>query len=856
MSAKEEGSGRPWWRYLAYFSLVLGLIMVSLLIFALVFEERIGQYVVSKLREQLKTELKVEKVELSMVRYFPRAVLRLRGVELQGALGDTLIQTEALDLRTSVFSMLTGAYHFHSVELHKGFIQIQQDARGRLNYDISREAEGQAEDDLDLAIERIALDEVELRYRNPRLEQDFQLHFKEGNFSGLFGDSSYILRTQAKGECRALSLSGSMLLEHKKFKLEGEIDLDQWGELLKFEQFKLELEENSFKFKGAIQAQPLGWDLDLQGRGELLRLSKLLHLLPQAWSERLEGLENSTDIQCQIELKGEYSPHKSPDLSLNLSVDKGAKLSHPGLSGEIKNLAFGLELSNLNPEQRLKLSLKDFQGKLDGQDFEVSFSMDGWQNPLIDLGFNARLPLSKTYGLLGKQISEGKGFLVLQNCRLKGLYSQLTNPELIHQAQISGRILAEEAMLRLNGLDLSLNQGELQLEGNNLNLRQTKLAMGQSHFGLQAQWSNALPFLLGAKEVDLGFRMVLRHGELNLQEFWQLLGYSPENAPGLLPLAPWMSRLQGQCFLDLDGLKHGEFETKKLNGELRFEQGQLWLKELSGQSFGGEWLAQGQIGIKTAQGQGVLACRDVQWPEALKGLGNLGQAQMRAEQFRGGRLQGRFWVQAQWDSTGQIQPASLEILGDAELLRGQILNLPIFAALNQAFKVKDFEEFPFGSLQTQFHLRRQQLHIPLVLLQSTAFNLVGSALQDLESKGDYQLKIHSSPVLMNKLKQGRSSDFKPPLKARQKGQFNLYTQIQGSLAAEGKREFSLGERQSQNRLMRDLNEEAPRLRERLLGLWPQSEAFKAYLPLPQREEPFDWQDLPNYGGDEDIQNWD
>jgi hypothetical protein len=123
-----------------------------------------------------------------------------------------------------------------------------------------------------------------------------------------------------------------------------------------------------------------------------------------------------------------------------------------------------------------------------------------------------------------------------------------------------------------------------------------------------------------------------------------------------------------------------------------------------------------------------------------------------------------------------------------------------------------------------------------MFIQSNALNLTISGMHDFDQDIAYSVKVNAGQVLANKFKR-HDPDLKPK-KARRNGFFNLYYRIIGNID-----DYEMESAKKVVKADFDRSEQRKRAIQRELET-----AFNTVIEMV--EEPTDWRDIPEYGGDE------
>ena len=356
---------------------VVLLLFGALVGLAYAYEEEVLAVLRDELNTHLTTPVQVEGMELTLVKRFPQASLRLKHVMAREARGDstpgdTLLYAGDLYLEFGLFDLLRGDYtikqvHGQDVRLYPGL-----DSTGAGNWTIWK-TDSTATSNTAFALNKVTFDDLAVRYRDAR--------------SGL-----EIVATSPD-----LGLRGSFRSEGSEVKLRGFADLVHWSDkgrtVLHDRNAQLALElafgsdDGAFRItKGEVLTNdvalnvtldvttgPKGEEIDLKANGLGLQLADVVALLPEVAVKKLKryGIEGDADLA----------------------------LHYSGLIAEGPSLSAGLKVRDGRmKEQRSGTVFKDIHGE-----FAVDLLPDGTPRKLVAKGFSARAASGTVSGSLDLQ---------------------------------------------------------------------------------------------------------------------------------------------------------------------------------------------------------------------------------------------------------------------------------------------------------------------------------------------------------------------------------------------------------------------------------------------------------------------
>ena len=134
---------------------------------------------------------------------------------------------------------------------------------------------------------------------------------------------------------------------------------------------------------------------------------------------------------------------------------------------------------------------------------------------------------------------------------------------------------------------------------------------------------------------------------------------------------------------------------------------------------------------------------------------NFGQDQIVAENI-GGDLSGTFSISTFTDKYFKPTPSSLSVSGNYSISNGELLNFEPALKLSRFIEVSELEDIKFRNLNNDLIIADRRLLIPLMEINSSAFNISLSGEQNFSGTFEYHLRILLSDVLSRKARNSGS----------------------------------------------------------------------------------------------------
>ena len=782
-------------------------IFLTLVLVAAVFEKQIADVVISTLNRQLKTNLVVSDASLSLIWKFPQAAVYLHDAQIDGVADgeEKLLDVGSISLECSLWSLLQGKYNFTSCSINNGTLFIHKNERGAVNYDIfNAESSEDNPTNLNIAISNASINNISLHYLDQQRALDLSMQIQTADFAGDFiidnsvNLNKHTMTSNAELFFNYLQHGEQLYLQQKEFAYDGSIGLDLAKERYTFEQLRLYAGENEFKVDGYIAKNAKGTEYNMVINSEQAMLGSLLQLVPRHYLSTIGQFESNGNINFEARINGLATDLMHPVVEINFGLKNG-RITHPDLAGSLKNVSFDVRFNNGNgiDDQTAKLELIDFKSFINREPFNLTWEMIGLENPLINMSLDGKLPLNAVYAFLGQQVSDGSGWVEIEQIGLSGRMKDMISMARIPKVKLEGTLHFNRAYLMVNEIATTFETGTINLANNTFNLQDIQIKTTSSACTLNGTFQNVLPVLLSdslnTQNAQLRFRSTLESPQLNLDELLAIGGgHSNQEIQEAVAAdkevlqqevfaqrAFLTSFLEGSFDTDIASLTYGSISAQNFIGSVNFSKSIMSLKEVKVDAMQGAFELNSKIHFdKEPRLELFLDCQKINIQQCFSQLNNFNQSVLTDKNLKG-ELDALVKVNLFFDSLGNFKHQDLYVVADVRIKNGELNNFKMLENLASFVKMRDLEQISFTELQNQFKIENGRFYMPAMFVQSNALNLIIGGEYSFNHDMDFKIKVNAGQVFANKFK--KYNPERKPVKAKRKGFFNIYRQIYGNL---------------------------------------------------------------------------
>jgi hypothetical protein len=748
-------------RKIIIYVLIIGSILVAVAaILGRIYEDKITQYVVSGFNSQISTKAEVGDVRLSFLKKFPDASLELKDVVLFSVQNtDTLLQAKRLYLRFNVARLLKRQYLIKEVHVQSGMLKLLVDQNGNKNYVFwkrQKETDGEA---FLLDIDNLKLTGIYLDFQNKALDMALAGDVKKGRFKGNFSKDEYSLTAGIEGILHHYTKKGARYFQNQKISSSASLSVTPMTiDILSGD---LNLAGQQLEVRGKIiRPRPLEYDLTLTSRH--LDLDKIIRVDLLKGMKMPGDLDAGGDVTFQARLTGMASKTQMPRIDARFSLSEGW-LKASVVPYGIRDLKAEGHYSNGNrqgPESTMILlkntSLLYGNSRLGG-DYEIA----NLSHPRINYLIKAELDLADIPSLISIDSTfRNMDGMLYAEIGLKGTQESLSKIQkhelLEHRYNAKIRLDGVNLGLIYKSIDLRNLTGDLTFK-DHLMIRSLDGNIEDIEVSLSGRADNLLEFLFTKSgNLWLDSDIYVSRADLN-----NLASISQDNENNTITDT---INLPDRLFIKtrywIEELMVKKFHASQVTGELIYQPRRLSIPRLNLHSMQGqidtegilEQHQNGQFLVKS-----ISKVSDIDITGVFASFENFGQDFIMDKHIRG-ELSGLVNFSTGLNERMKIKKETILADCDIVIQDGELSGFEPMRKLSRFIDVEELEDIKFSTLTNQIFIRNEEVIIPKMDINSSAFDLTGSGLHGFDKNFTYKVKVSLSELLSKKAKRPDRSE--------------------------------------------------------------------------------------------------
>lgn len=528
-------------RIFKWLGILLLLIIATLIIVPIVFEDDIVQMIKDTANEEVNAQIDFGEYDLSIFSSFPNLTLELNDLHIMGIdtfEGIELAGISKVELGIDLMSLMSDEYKINKIGLTNPNIHVVVLEDGTANYDIAKASTDTtpeiAEAPADSAAP-FALDLDEYYIRNANIIYDdaagntyanIEAFTHEGSMN-LDGDLIKLLTTTESAGI-TVDFEGVKYMNKTTLDFKADVDMDMANMHFEFKENTLSLNELHLAFNGFVAMQGDDIDMDLTVKASDTEFKNLLSMIPAVYSKEFASVKTSGQIGFESFVKGKMTATNMPAFGLDLNVDN-ARFQYPDLPGAVDNINIDLKVKREEgPDlDNTVVDINRFDMTIASNPINIGLHVTSpISDPNIDCKIKSQLDLSNLGTVIPMEEGEEYNGNITADLQLKGRLSALEQ-ERYEDFVAQGQLIIMDMLYKSGDMayDTELKTMYLNFSPQMVELSQFEAQIGKTDLSANGRIDNMLSYLF--KDEELTGTFDLRSNSMDLTE---LMAEDP-NAP-------------------------------------------------------------------------------------------------------------------------------------------------------------------------------------------------------------------------------------------------------------------------------------------------------------------------------------
>lgn len=479
----------------------VALLLGAAFVLATVYEDDVKEALLAELNDHLTAPVTHQGIDLTLVRQFPQASLRFKGVLItpagEQATTDTLLYAEDLFFSFSLWDLFAGDYAVDRISgkhvvLHPGY-----DAQGAENWLIWK-SDSTSDGPSHFALNEVAFDGLSVRYRDARRSLEVSTESRNMVLSGFFDGEGATMRMKGDAWLRhLLTGNGSTFADHRS-ELDLVMELGRPDAAFRITQGKVMAGNVPLDLSLAVAKVDTNHTIDLSVLGADAQLKHLVAQLPPAARRVLKSYAIQGEADIALRYKGTLAG-EGPDLELT-AVLRDASMKEQSTGTRFNNISGEVEAVLASDGSPKRLVVKDLSASSGSGTLRADLRLNGTRNAPVRLDLRTDMALADLLHFARIDTVASATGRVKATLHANGKLRDVRNLRAadLRALAFSGTAEIHKSTLKLRTVrhpfeDMS---GTVALKGNDATLTNARATVQGSTVSMTGTLGNLMPYLL------------------------------------------------------------------------------------------------------------------------------------------------------------------------------------------------------------------------------------------------------------------------------------------------------------------------------------------------------------------------
>ncbi|MEW2920106.1 AsmA-like C-terminal region-containing protein [Muricauda sp. ANG21] len=593
------------------------LVLIGLLIaIPLFLQGKIEEIIKNKVNNSINATLDFEDVDLSLLKSFPNANVKLTKLSLVNKApfeGDTLFSSSDIELTMSIKELFKSADEpivIQRLNIDKAKLHVLVDENENANYDIAKEDETTttetveaSNDNFTLNMDSYAITNSEIIYDD--ISSGMHLVLSEMNHSGT-GDLS-LEQSELKTLTDAMisfEMDSTKYLNNNKISLDALIGIDLKENKYTFLENRALINQLPLVFDGFVKVNEDNQEVDITFKTPSSDFKNFLAVIPEVYSKNIETVQTTGNFEVSGEFKGIVDEEHIPTFHIAINSEN-ASFKYPDLPKSVQNVFIDTEIKNTTGiTEDTFVDIKRLSFTIDQDKFNLTSRIrDLMGNTKVDADMDGRInlanisqayPVPADYNLKGILNADITTSFDMESLEKK----QYQNTKTTGKASVSGFEYASEELKN----PVAINTAAVSFNPNTVTLDSFKGKTGNTDFDAKGTLTNLLGFMFNKENVE--GRFTLTSNTFALNDF--MMEETPETVDDetQTQTSGGEERIKIPSFLDCTieaaagTVLYDNLTLKNVKGTLTIKDETATVKNLTSDLFGGTLGLTGSVSTK------------------------------------------------------------------------------------------------------------------------------------------------------------------------------------------------------------------------------------------------------------------
>ena len=729
--------------------------------------DKIKDYALNSLNKELAVKVEIKKADITFFKTFPfiSMVLQdaitfsgeeLSGNDFNGINADTLFRAENIYIQFNIIDILKGNYKIKRILAENGELKILTDKQGNTNYKLFKDSRNTKGSERTLELEFFKIKNINFLLVNSFKDLNISGRVDDILLKGKFGMREFSFTTHGSLFLENLTREGIHYAENAS--VSTKINFQASDSVYFIEKGSLSINDLRFETSGLISAGEV-FSTDLVVEGNDLRIRSLIRTLPdylKKWSNSFIA-DGRADIILTI--KGFFSGTKVPSIDSRFKLIQGS-FKAKDWKAQLNNISFSGSYSN-GPSRNAQSSIfefRDLRAKFNDSNVTGNLVINNLLSPNITTNFKGDIKVTDINHFISNKLFSFTNGNIKPDVSVQVKLNSFKDFDL--QKVLINDMSGE---CGLHNLAFIINENYPEITGLNGNVSMEKDSW-LSDISFNSGKSNIL--FKGSLDHVLK-RFVNKTSSLWIQGdvYSNLVDLSflinrriIDNTTDAVFLLP--DKLYLKLNISLDNFELNKFRASGITSDLTYKPGFLSLTSLHLNTMKGRMESYGGL-IQDMNGNLILRTSSqlekIDIKEMFEVFNDFRQDFITSRNLEG-RISGLVDFSAHLNA--ELIPEMETVYAESDVIieNGELKDFAPLNSLSRFIELSELEHVRFETLRNNIIIKDKKVIVPVMAINSTAFNITASGIHGFDNNFEYKVKINLSELLAKKARMKKEND--------------------------------------------------------------------------------------------------
>ncbi len=713
--------------------------------------ERVKGIVVNELNKYLKARIEVKDIQFSVIEKFPMASVKFIGVKAtndrDSLYNEHLLEAESVFLEFNLLDLYFEEYKIKNIEVNDAHFNMHVYKDGSDNFHFWKTGDGKGGKKFQFQLRKIKLNDVVYSYKNDATYQNYSILAKSLKASGNFTDNIQSIHVKGDLILRHIESNQVLYFKDKEAWLSTDLSVQTLQKEITIKSGELEIANMNFLLSGRMGYGETNKTLGLVASGKDILLHDFICQLPEKWRTNLEEYKSKGVVSFQLRLDGRYGGLYLPLITAGFDC-RNAEIIHKETDTKLTNVQF--KGTYTNGEFRTPVSqvlyLQSFSANLPYGQISGKLRLKNFLNPYLEIETSGKAKLEEVQNFFKiKNIEKVSGEMEFSVQYAGKAPAKIYQPKDFLQSNSSGFIKISNVGFSTPSFTRNFTRlnGDFNFTNNSLVINHLSGLYGNSDFILSGNLEQFFTWLFVEKE-PFHLNAKLTANELYPEE-WIKESDVKSNKPVQFDIP---QNLDLNLDFEVKKLGFRKFVSTATSANVVIQKSQVKITNLKMNTLGGN--VQGVVMIDASTGNNVLiSCeangKQIDAREAFRVFDNFGQKSLNYQHLEG-KIDARVNFAALFSPELKVYPKTIVAQVQTKINNGRLKNYPPMLKLSKFIDASELQDVRFATLENQFDIRNEEIHIPEMEIRSNAVNLRISGVHKFNNVIEYYLRIRLSDL--------------------------------------------------------------------------------------------------------------